>query len=184
MHITQTSLDNQAGNSATNASDSNFFGQSAGYGATGAYQSNFFGPSAGQNATNASYSNFLGQNAGYGANNASNSIFIGKSAGNSDLVNNTGSLNDFSILIGPNTSTGNNGSGVGYSNSIALGGYATNTASNQFMIGSSTRPINQIVMVASGGTTCATDINGTACSSDERLKTNITDLTTEYWIKL
>lgn len=169
---------NQAGNSATNASDSNFFGQSAGYGATGAYQSNFFGPSAGQNATNASYSNFLGQNAGYGANNASNSIFIGKSAGNSDLVNNTGSLNDFSILIGPNTSTGNNGSGVGYSNSIALGGYATNTASNQFMIGSSTRPINQIVMVASGGTTCATDINGTACSSDERLKTNITDLTT------
>lgn len=44
------------------------------------------------------------------------------------------------------------------------------------MIGSTTRPIDEIVMVGGLGTSCAIDVNGTACSSDENLKTNITDL--------
>ncbi len=169
-------LGQQAGSGATNASSSNFLGSSAGNSATDASNSNFLGQQAGSGAANASSSNFFGYFAGYNATNASNSIFIGKSAGQNDTVNNTGSSDDFSILIGPNTSTGNNGSGVGYSNSIALGGYATNTASNQFMIGSSTRPINEIVMVGSSGTSCSIDVNGTVCSSDERLKTNIENL--------
>ena len=138
-------LGNSAGQNATNAYGSNFFGVHAGYSATSASFSNFLGQSAGQNATNAYGSNFLGYSAGSGATNASNSIFIGTSAGNNDLVNNTGSPDDFSILIGPNTSTG------GYSNSIALGGSATNTASNQFMIGSTTRPINKMIVKGTGG---------------------------------
>lgn len=165
-------LGSSAGDTAVNAYHSNFFGNGAGNGATGAQNANFFGQGAGSGATGASFSNFLGYNAGSGATGASNSIFIGKSAGSSDTVNNTGNANNYSILIGPFTSTG------GSINSIALGSHAVNTESNQLMIGSTTRPINEIVMVSGGGTTCATDINGTACSSDERLKTNITDLST------
>ena len=45
---------------------------------------------------------------------------------------------DYAILLGPSTSTG------GFRNSIAIGGYATNTSMNQMMIGSATKPINSI----------------------------------------
>lgn len=159
-----------AGSSATNASNSNFFGNSSGGYATNAYQSNFFGINSGASATDASDSNFFGTNAGLSALNARNSIFIGTNSGYNDSVNNLGNSDDYSILIGHHTSTG------GYSNSIALGGYATNTQSNQFLVGSGTRPIDQFVMVGTGGATCAIDANGTSCSSDQRLKTNITDL--------
>ena len=151
-----------AGGEAPNASFSNFMGREAGFSADNANSSNFFGPYSGRYADNSSNANFIGDHAGHaavnaalsnfigyytgnGATNASNSIFIGKSAGNGDLVNNTGSPDDFSILIGPNTKTN------GYSNSIALGGYATNTASNQFMIGSTTRPINKMIVKGTGG---------------------------------
>ncbi|MEI6022849.1 MAG: tail fiber domain-containing protein, partial [bacterium] len=126
-----------AGNSATNAHDSNFLGNSAGYGATSAQNSNFFGQYAGYQATNAGFSIFLGPWAGYNAVSAYNSIFLGQSAGQSDNVNNT-SNNGFSILLGPSTSTG------GYSNSIAIGGTATNTKSNQLMLGSSSYPISDL----------------------------------------
>ena len=151
-----------AGGEAPNASFSNFMGREAGFSADNANSSNFFGPYSGRYADNSSNANFIGDHAGHaavnaalsnfigyytgnGATNASNSIFIGKSAGNGDTVNNTGSPDDFSILIGPNTSTG------GYSNSIALGGSAKNTASNQFMIGSTTRPINKMIVKGTGG---------------------------------
>ena len=151
-----------AGGEAPNASFSNFMGREAGFSADNANSSNFFGPYSGRYADNSSNANFIGDHAGHaavnaalsnfigyytgnGATNASNSIFIGKSAGNGDIVNNTGSPDDFSILIGPNTKTN------GYSNSIALGGYATNTASNQFMIGSTTRPINKMIVKGTGG---------------------------------
>ncbi len=156
----------------SNAIESFFVGKRAGQDATNASYSNFIGFQAGEGATNATGSSFIGVNAGQGAENATNSIFIGNQAGIGDLVNNllSGNGDDYAILIGNYASTG------GFSNSIALGSNATNTASNQFIIGSTNRPINEIVMVSSGGTTCATDINGTACSSDERLKTNITDL--------
>jgi hypothetical protein len=158
----------EAGIGATDATNSNFIGNLAGSGAVNADHSNFFGYTAGQNATNAAYSNFLGASAGFGATNARNSIFIGESAGANDTANNTGDVNDYSILIGNDTST------AGFENSIALGGYATNTASNQFMIGSTTRPINEVVIKGSG--TCSIVATGISCSSDERLKTNIEDL--------
>jgi hypothetical protein len=75
-----------------------------------------------------------------------------------------------SILIGTQTNTG------GYINSIALGSRAQNTAVNQFMIGSQEFPIDEIRVVQTGGTQCIIDGTGLGCTSDERLKTNITDL--------
>jgi hypothetical protein len=161
-----------AGQNATSASSSNFIGVFAGYGATNANNSNFFGGGAGSQATSASSSNFIGQNAGYGATNASNSSFVGRNAGFNDTVNNTTNPDDFSILLGNYTSTG------GFSNSIAIGAYATNTATSQFMIGSTTRPINETRFQGSViGTQCTiTTGTGIACTSDERLKENINDL--------
>jgi hypothetical protein len=122
-----------AGQSASSASNSNFVGYSAGGSATYASNSNFLGTSAGSSATSASNSNFIGFNAGTNATTASNSIFIGKYAGASDTVNNTGNLNDWSILLGYNTNTG------GKKNSILLGGSSSgtpisNTKANQFML--------------------------------------------------
>lgn len=73
-------------------------------------------------------------------------------------------------MIGNQTSTG------GFTNSIALGTQAANTATNQFMIGSTTSPIDQVKILQSGGTNCSITSSGLACTSDERLKTNITDL--------
>ncbi len=169
-------LGSQAGYLATNASNSNFLGYFAGIGATNASNSNFLGNSAGYQATSANDSNFLGYSAGYSATNASNSTFIGKSSGANDTVNNTGDLDDFSILIGPNTNTG------GYSNSIALGGYAVNTASYQFKIGSNTRPIVSTVWQGSLTTCTLNTGTGMSCSSDMNLKKNIYTLEDKEWI--
>lgn len=162
----------EAGFSADNASSSNFLGPYAGRYADNAINSNFFGSRAGHGAVSAANANFIGTNAGDSAANARNSIFIGYAAGSGDSVNNTTNPEDFSILIGKATSTG------GFSNSIAIGGSATNTASNQFMVGSATRPIDTLVLTGSGGNTCVLDVTvaSPSCSSDETLKTNITDL--------
>ena len=130
-----------AGNGASSAVGSNFFGPDAGSSATNASRSNFFGDSAGQNSVNASYSNFLGYRAGENAPNAANSIFIGRNAGLNDTVNNT--ISGTSILIGANTNTG------GFSNSIALGASARNTATNEFVLGATTTvdsSINEIYL--------------------------------------
>ncbi|MEI6022497.1 MAG: tail fiber domain-containing protein [bacterium] len=155
-----------AGDSASNASYSNFIGFAAGKYATNAQISNFIGIGAGLDATNASESNFFGDNTGRGATNASNAIFIGASAGYNDAVNNV-STGGFSILIGPHTNTG------GYSNSIAIGGSATNTATNQFMIGSTSFPINTTVIKGASTQCTITTGTGIACSSDASLKKNI-----------
>lgn len=72
---------NNAGWSATSATNSNFFGNGAGVGATNANNSNFFGASAGSGAENAPNSNFLGANAGSGATSAEFSNFLGANAG-------------------------------------------------------------------------------------------------------
>lgn len=158
-----------AGNTASGASLSNFIGASAGQYATYASHSNFFGVLSGKDATNAAYSNFIGYNAGFAATNAANSIFIGNNAGLNDTVNNTSG--GASILIGDNTSTG------GFSDSIALGVGTVNTATNQLMIGSTTSPINSTRINGSGSTQCTiTTGTGIACTSDERMKTEITDL--------
>lgn len=181
-------LGSAAGKNATNAGNSNFLGTNAGLSASGAGSANFFGFGAGYTATNAQYSNFLGQSAGYlatnaynsnffglnagnGATNASNSIFIGENTGIGDTVNNTGSTSNFSIVIGSASSTG------GFSNSIALGQNVSNTATNQFMIGSGLRPIDSTRINGSASTQCTiTTGTGIACTSDERVKTNIADL--------
>ena len=161
----------QAGELASGAYASNFIGSSSGANSTDAYKSNFIGVYAGTSAANANNSNFIGFQAGDFATNAANSIFIGQKAGYNDFVDNSASTDDFSILIGNSTNTG------GFSNSIALGAYATNTATNQFMIGSTTRPIDTTIWNGTGGTTCTvTTGTGISCSSDERLKTNIEDL--------
>lgn len=147
-------LGNRAGQNATNAVFSNFIGNEAGYDATNAEFSNFLGGNAGNGATDASNSFFVGQNAGaynlggsgLGTQNANNSIFIGNNAGyfaaDNTLDNSTGGT---SILIGDDTSTG------GFSNSIAIGKGATNTATNEFMVGSSTSPIDTMKIIGTGG---------------------------------
>jgi hypothetical protein len=174
-------IGNSTGAQATNANFSNFIGQAAGSGATNANNSTFIGYLAGQYATNANNSFFVGQNAGTynsitskGSINSAHSIFIGQNSGYFAADN---SLNNIttpgtSILIGDNTSTG------GFSNSIALGAGATNTKVNQFMIGSSTSAINEMDIIGSAGQSCTIrpDTVGISCSSDETLKTNITDL--------
>jgi len=126
-----------AGNGATDSNYSNFIGFRAGNGATNSVSSNFIGASAGQNATNATDSQFIGQNAGNTAATANNSIFIGRNSGLNDTVDN--SAGGTSILIGDDTNTG------GFSDSIAIGKGAVNTASNEFMIGSAAGTLYDIV---------------------------------------
>lgn len=106
---------------------------------------NFLGFEAGKTATDAIYSNFIGKGAGNSATKASNSIFIGQDAGNADTVDNTADVSNYSILIGPTTSTG------GFTDSVAIGGQATNTAVNQMMIGSSAKILNLVVPFGSVG---------------------------------
>ncbi len=146
------------------------------------------GRSALSGATAGDFSNaiFLGENAGrvnqptgispvQGSRNSAKSIFIGKNAGYflaDDGLDTSGAATDYAILIGNNTSTG------GFENSIALGGNAVNTASNELMIGSTTNPIDTLVLTGSSGNTCTLDVTVAApsCSSDETLKTNIETL--------
>ncbi len=169
----------QTGSLATNANNSIFAGRQTGYNATNANNSIFMGYNAGASATSSANAIFLGRYSGYNASQAANAIFIGQNAGFNDNVTNLGNSNDFSILIGPYTSTG------GFSNSIALGAYATNTASNQFMIGSTTRPIDITRWNGSASTQCTlTTGTGIACTSDERLKENITTLGDDTLSKL
>ncbi|MDB4984768.1 MAG: hypothetical protein JWM20_947 [Patescibacteria group bacterium] len=165
----------------SNADNANFIGTAAGWLATNANNSTFLGASTGFRASNSSDSFFVGTNAGAydnnltGTQNAAHSIFIGTNAGYTTAdhaLDNTQDPDDYSILLGNNTSTG------GFKNSIALGGNATNTASNQFMIGSTARPINSIVMNSTSQTGCTIVASGISCSSDQRLKTNIADLPT------
>ncbi len=146
-----------SGQLSVDVSNANVFGRSAGYDSEDSQNVNWFGQNAGYQAFGASNTNFFGQGAGYQANNSSNAIaigagagalidgarnaiFLGAQAGYLDTVDNTGSSDDYSIAIGGLSSTG------GFSNSIALGGRATNTATNQLMLGSSTRPINEITL--------------------------------------
>ncbi|MBP9715221.1 MAG: tail fiber domain-containing protein [Candidatus Pacebacteria bacterium] len=140
-----------AGSEATDATSSIFIGSSAGIQATSATYGVFLGAEAGGYANAAANSVFIGTGAGYvgfggsnssnsvflgnlagwkasGTSNAANSIFIGQNSGVNDAVDNT--TGGYSILLGPDTDTGN------FSNSIAMGRGATNTASNQLIFGS------------------------------------------------
>ncbi len=202
-----------AGHSATNASYSNFLGYYAGYSATNANQSNFLGYGTGYSATNANNSNFLGYYAGYSATNAASSIFFGKNSGYSDTVNNT-SGNKYSILIGNYTSTGGFSNSISIGQGVAnseidqlnIGriiyatkiGSSTSSISSPYAsasvgIGTST-PADKLqvygdIRVGTTGTNgCIKDFGGTGitgvCSSDERLKTNVVDLSDNYLDKM
>jgi len=133
-----------AGYQALDATRANIFGYQAAYQAYGTYNSNIFGYQAGYQAYDAHDSNFLGYEAGYGADTAANALFIGYRAGKNDTVDTTGSTDDFAILIGQNTSTG------GFKNSMAIGSGATNTAQNQAIFGSSTRPLDDFRIIGTG----------------------------------
>lgn len=156
----------EAGFDAGNASDSGFFGYKAGQKATNAAYSDFFGTQAGYEATNANNSFFFGYQAGYQAAGAANSIFIGYRSGYLDTVDNT--VSGASVLVGNNTSTG------GFKNSIAIGDSATNTAVNQFMIGSGTTPINEVVIIGTGGIQVPVGTTGERIATQGMIRYNTT----------
>ena len=160
-----------AGVSAGNADHSNFIGSNAGNGASNAANSVFLGNAAGSGAANAANSVFLGNAAGSGASSAAGSIFIGYRAGYQDNVDNVSSGS--SILIGSNTSTN------GWSNSIAIGAGAHTFLDHQLVIGSTSSGISQTIIQGATNTCTITTGIGIACSSDQRLKTNISDLPTD-----
>lgn len=166
-----------AAGGASAVQNSVFIGRRAGENASTINNSVFVGSYAGANASTAAGSVFFGYNAGNGALSAANSLFFGTNAGLNDTANNTALYDDVttfadtSILLGHGTSTG------GFSNSIALGAYATNTAANQLVIGSMNRPISELVMTLNNsGDTCVIDSTGLTCPSDENLKTDITGI--------
>lgn len=134
----------QSGKDAMVAYNSNFFGYQSGLEGYNASNSNFFGYNAGFQAGDAFLSTFIGNSAGYQANKANNSIFLGYKAGYLDTVDNSGGIGT-SILIGDETSTG------GFTRSIAIGKGATNTATNELMIGSTSSPIDTMVVKGTGG---------------------------------
>jgi hypothetical protein len=182
------------GMGAEYASRSNFFGYEAGRFAEFAESSFFVGSLAGAvksifidededhyvdiGSRRASYSIFIGDYTNFSGVDLDNSeLNEGDNCRDVDLepydpdyvsLGNTGYC--YSILLGPYASTGS------HSNSIAIGAYALNDKSNQFVIGSVERPINEIVVVQTGGTGCIIDQDGLGCSSDENLKTNISPI--------
>lgn len=178
----------QAGSNITTSGGSTFIGFQAGRLASTVGQTIALGYQSATGSSNVSTSFIAGYNAGAGASTVDGSVLIGgyAGAGSSNMINaivfgyeagfeenfgGSDNQNDYSVLIGLKSRTG------GFPNSIALGAYAINTASNQFMIGSSTRPINSTKWNGSAGTQCTiTTGTGIACTSDERLKTNIVDL--------
>lgn len=159
-------MGDHAGSQAVDSARSVFFGYFAGEQAIGAYNSMFAGYQAGQLSTDAHDSIFFGYEAGYNAPNAANSVFLGYHAGYNDTVNNT--VLGSSILIGPNTSTG------GFSDSIALGASATNTATNQLVIGSVSSPINTAIIVGTGGIQVPVGTTGERIATQGMIRYNTT----------
>jgi hypothetical protein len=135
------------------------------------------GTEAGNNTYRGDYSVNIGYQTGGG--DSYGGVFIGPLSGNQ----NSGAGNTIeSVFIGSNAS-----SSTSVLHSIALGTNATATADNQFVIGGSgtgnygggTTGIDTMIINATNGNTCTIDVvsSGTlACTSDERRKTNISDL--------
>ena len=139
-----------AGFQGVNVQHAVFVGDSAGSSAPDGIFGVFLGSAAGLSATTAYGSVFIGRFAGAQAADASGSVFIGREAGINDPVDNvTG--DSWSILIGKYTSTG------GYSGSIALGGYAINTAEREFLVGSAVELDGAIYQMKLGVNDTATD---------------------------
>ncbi len=144
-------------------------GYEAGYATTNPWSNVMIGYQAGLANIGGSNNMYLGALSGSANTSGSYNVAIGDTAGANSQ---TGSSN---IFLGSNSSV----SADGWNASIAIGREAQITKSNQMVIGSQNYPVDEISMVSTGGTSCAVDINGTACSSDERLKTNIADLSND-----
>jgi hypothetical protein len=148
-----------AGNSATNASNSNFMGYGAGFGSTEANHSNFFGSSTGEAAVNADHSNFIGPNAGNGATNANDSNFIGDSAG--DSAENA----DNSNFLGKNAGNGASSASHSFFVGNSTGQYVTGSHNNIIGQGSTLNPLSLSGCLVIGKTATATQNNTIALGS-------------------
>lgn len=142
-------------------------GNSAGQGITGGNGNIFIGSNTALSSGTAISDNvFIGQSAG--TNTAANrNIFIGKSAG----VTNTLGTDNIILGVAGDVNANNWNKSIGIGNDVLI------TKSNQFVVGSTTSPITEMDII--GGFTgggCSFTISGMACSSDERLKTDVTDL--------
>lgn len=174
----------------------NFFGYQAGNYAFSAIYSNMFGYQAGmmngsyQGNNRIDYSNFIGYKAGFLATQANNSIFIGKNAGNGyrnlgDTYDGASGLKNIStassILIGNETST------YGFSDSVAIGAGAGNSAANQLNLGNSlwingihsgsasnTSITNAKVGINTNTPSYELDVVGTIHGTNLNISTNIT----------
>lgn len=160
-------IGNQAGQQLTGG-NSVMIGHGAGAFTQSPFSNVFVGYLAGVNNIGGSNNMFLGSNAGVTNVSGSYNVAIGDNAG---ITSSSGSSN---LFLGSNSGVDTNG----WSSSIALGREATITKSHQMVIGSTGYWIDEISMVSSGGASCAQNINGLVCSSDARLKKNITDLDT------
>jgi hypothetical protein len=144
-------------------------GYEAGANTTSPFSNVIIGYQAGKLNSLGSNNMFLGALAGQNNTSGSFNVALGDTAG---ANNETGSNN---IFIGSDSAA----SAPGLNASIAIGRAAQITASNQMVIGSTLYPINDMVITGSGFTSCSVNTTsgaGISCSSDERLKKNITDL--------
>ena len=147
-----TFIGNQAGYTNVTGNLNTFIGYESGWGDSNPYANIFIGLFAGQFTTSARENIYIGPNSGSGQssgtpNTSKFNVFIGKDTGtkkqsgdsnvfignNSGFNNTTGKNNTF---IGAYTATASN-----YSNTIAIGAYATPTADNQLVIASATSSI-------------------------------------------
>lgn len=163
-------IGNQAGQRLTGG-NSVMIGHGAGAFTQFKFSNVFVGYLSGVGNLTGSNNMFLGSNSGVSNTSGSYNVAIGDNAG---IGNQTG---DSNLFLGSNSGASSNALNA----SIALGRGAVVTASNQMMIGSVTSPINDMVITGSGFTTCSVNTisgAGISCSSDERLKKNITDLDT------
>jgi len=181
-----------AGQQADNSQYSTFLGDYAGKQAPNSSYSNFLGANAGQYASNSSYSNFFGNLAGYAVN-SSYSNLIGFQTGMSFSGN---AIGDNNIIIGSNISLPNTATdsmniggvlfGTGFNSTLTGNPVITPVAGGKIGIGTSTPDLKLHVLDTASnnvakfegvsGAQC-TVVAGTgwSCTSDERLKDNITD---------
>jgi hypothetical protein len=126
---------------------------------------------------------FVGYIAGLANTEGDGNVFLGPAAGN---ANTTGDENIFiGDIAGTNNITGSNNVIIGLaanvassstSNAIALGQNAI-AGNNQFVVGDGSAGIEEMLIKgATESCTIRPDTAGIACTSDERLKTNIVDL--------
>ena len=118
-----------AGSRAERASSSIFIGDNSGINATYGGNSIFIGDSSGSGATYSSGSIFIGKGSGQNATDSTRALFIGTDAGRNATVDNRFEESATSIAIGQYATPRS------FSQSIAIGYSAINTATKQLNIG-------------------------------------------------